>query len=349
LKAKRRGTLMTDFDILIVDDEENWRTDLKYILEGEGYSVQVASSYSEAKQALASYAFRLLIADIILRPMNPDDRGGLQLLREIREGFRDVGLIAVSGYDVPEVVEEFGPQDFFDKRCLDTQKLRERVRDLVQGTILVVEDEDNWVEMYQDILAEEGFSVRVARDFGRAFGELRRGSFRAVILDLCLGSRDGGNLYGVQLLESISDAGIPVLIVTGYAKPMLVKEIYGEYGVFSISEKRTFDSSEFRKLIKEAVETGREMLPVRLSSEERVRRERKLQELVDAILYERELPDVQSLKKQLERHRSNLRRLRELEAAKGLDAQADLSLMNQIEYEEQEIARLQDQLRRMEL
>ena len=340
---------MADFDILIVDDEENWRTDLKYILEGEGYSVQVASSYSEAKQALARHTFRLLIVDIILRPMNPADRGGLQLLREARESFRNVGLIAISGYDVPEVVGEFGPPDFFEKRCLDTQKLRERVRELVQGTVLVVEDEDNWVEIYQDILTAEGFSVRVARDFGKALGELRRGFFRAVILDLCLGSQDGSNLYGVQLLESISDAGIPVLIVTGYATPRLVKEIYRQYGVFSINEKRTFDSNEFRKLIREAVEAGRELIPGPLSSAERARREKKLQELVAAILQEMELPDVQSLKRQLESHRSNLRRLKELEAAKGLDAQADLSLMNQIEYEEQEIARLQNQLRRLEL
>jgi DNA-binding NtrC family response regulator len=340
---------MADFDILIVDDEENWRADLKYILEGEGYSVQVASSYSEAKQALASQTFRLLIVDVILRPTNPADRGGLQLLREARESLRNVGLIAISAYEVPEVAEEFGPQDFCDKRGLDTQKLRERVRELVQGTVLVVEDEDNWVETYQDILTEEGFSVRVARDFGRAFGELRRGFFRAVILDLCLGPRDGSNLYGVQLLESISDAGIPVLIITGYARPRLVKEIYREYGVFSISEKRTFESSEFRRLVKEAVEIGRDMLPGPLSSAERARRERGLQELVDAILHERELPDAQSLKRQLERHKSNLGRLKELEAAKGLDAQADLSLMNQIEHEEQEIARLRDQLHRLGL
>jgi DNA-binding NtrC family response regulator len=338
---------MTDFDILIVDDYVNWRDDLKYILEGEGYSVQVASSYSEAKQALASHTFRLLIVDVILRPTNPADRGGLQLLREVRESSRNVGLIAISGYDVPEVAKEFGPQDFFDKRCLDTQRLRERLRELVQGTVLLIEDQCNWVDIYQDILTEEGFSVRVARDFGRALGELRRGSFRAVILDLCLGSREGSNLYGVQLLESISDAGIPVLIITGYATPRLVKEIYREYGVFSIGEKRTFDSSEFRKLIKEAVETGRELIPRPLSSEERARRERRLQELVDAILYQWGPPDVQSLKRRLERHRSNLRKLRELEAAKGLDAQADLALMNQIEYEEQEIARLQDQLRRL--
>jgi DNA-binding NtrC family response regulator len=340
---------MTGFDILVVDDDENWRDDLKYILEGEGYSVQVASSYSEAKQVLASHIFRLLIVDIILRPMNPADRSGLQLLWKVRDSFRNVGLIAISGYDVPEVVEEFGPQDFFDKRCFDTQRLRERVRELIRGTVLVIEDEDNWVEIYQDILTEEGFSVQVARDFGRALGELRRGFFRAVVLDLCLGSRDGSNLYGVQLLESISDAGIPALIITGYATPKLVKEIYREYGVFSIGEKRTFDSDEFRKLIKEATETGRELIPRPLSSEERARREKKLQELVDAILHDREPQDVQSLKRQLERHKGNLRRLRELEAAKGLAAQADLSLMNQIEYEEQEIARLQDQLRRLEL
>lgn len=340
---------MADFDILIVDDEENWRADLKYILEGEGYSVQVASSYSEAKQALARHTFRLLIVDIILRTMDPADRGGLQLLREARERFRNIALIAISGYDVPEVVEEFGPPGFFEKDCLDTRKLRERVRELIQGTILVVEDEDNWVEMYQDILTEEGFSVRVARDFGRALGELRRSFFRAVILDLCLASRDGSDLYGVQLLESISDAGIPVLIVTAYATPKLVREIYREYGVFSISDKRAFDSGEFRKLIKEAVDTGRDLLPGPLPLGKRARREEKLQELVDAILHERELPDVQSLKRQLERRRSNLRRLRELEAAKGLDAQADLPLMNQIEYEEQEIARLQDQLRRLGL
>jgi hypothetical protein len=128
-----------------------------------------------------------------------------------------------------------------------------------------------------------------------------------------------------------------------------VKEIYHEYGVFGVSEKRTFDSSEFRKLIREAVETGRDLLPVPLSSEERASREKKFQELVTAILYDRELPDVQSLKRQLKRHKSNLSRLKELEAAKGMDAQADLSLMNQIEHEQQEIARLQDQLRQLGL
>ncbi len=74
---------MTDFKILIVDDEEDLCEILQFNLEGEGYSAEVAYSAEEAlKKDLAS--FNLILLDVMMGKMS-----GFKLAKVIR---KEMGL-----------------------------------------------------------------------------------------------------------------------------------------------------------------------------------------------------------------------------------------------------------------
>jgi two-component system alkaline phosphatase synthesis response regulator PhoP len=74
---------MTDFKILIVDDEEDLCEILQFNLEGEGYSAEVAYSAEEAlKKDLVS--FNLILLDVMMGKMS-----GFKLAKVIR---KEMGL-----------------------------------------------------------------------------------------------------------------------------------------------------------------------------------------------------------------------------------------------------------------
>jgi len=125
--------------------------------------------------------------------------------------------------------------------------------------ILIVEDEKNWQDLLHSIVEEEGYEAEIALSYGEALGELQRKAFSLAVVDLRLvSSTDEENLDGMALLGDAFDRRVPVIIVTGYGTPTIVKKAYGEYGVFSFLEKKSFDSSRFRELMKEAIAATKE-------------------------------------------------------------------------------------------
>jgi len=61
--------------ILLVDDDEDFTSAMRSMLEAEGYTIDTASSAAEAKSLLASHAFELLFVDLSL-----PDGSGLELI-----------------------------------------------------------------------------------------------------------------------------------------------------------------------------------------------------------------------------------------------------------------------------
>lgn len=80
-------------DILIVDDEEMIREELREALEFEDFAVTTASSAIEALEICDTAQFDVIVTDLKMPKM-----GGLDLLRELKA--RDVGskLFVVSGH-----------------------------------------------------------------------------------------------------------------------------------------------------------------------------------------------------------------------------------------------------------
>jgi DNA-binding NtrC family response regulator len=79
--------------ILVVDDEEGMCEFLQYLLEGEGYEVDVAHSGDEALTKVRSTSFDLILADIKMPGID-----GLEMLRHMREADENTVVIVMTGY-----------------------------------------------------------------------------------------------------------------------------------------------------------------------------------------------------------------------------------------------------------
>ncbi len=81
------------FNILIVDDEQEYRDVFKMILEENGYLAETAKSGSEALEKLKANNFSLVLTDLIMDEMN-----GIVLLENIKEKHPDTEVIIFTGY-----------------------------------------------------------------------------------------------------------------------------------------------------------------------------------------------------------------------------------------------------------
>lgn len=79
-------------DILVVDDVEAVRVSLSEALRGAGYNPVCAASGQEALEALAKGRFAVAVTDIWMAGID-----GLKLIKLIREGNRDLPILAMTG------------------------------------------------------------------------------------------------------------------------------------------------------------------------------------------------------------------------------------------------------------
>lgn len=78
--------------ILVVDDEEQIRTMLTYMLELEGYTVFSAKNGEEGLDFVGRLAFDLVITDMIM-PV----KDGLKFIMELVRDYPDLKILAISG------------------------------------------------------------------------------------------------------------------------------------------------------------------------------------------------------------------------------------------------------------
>ncbi len=78
--------------ILVVDDEDEVRTLLVEILRSAGYEVVSARNGNEALEQLETQNFSLVVADLVM-----PDREGIETIRDIRQGYPESKIVAVSG------------------------------------------------------------------------------------------------------------------------------------------------------------------------------------------------------------------------------------------------------------
>lgn len=96
----------TGFRVLVIDDEANWRRNVRLAVEklGEETEIDLADSYPEALHLLSTRRYDLAVVDLALRgkPANASeaDELGLLLLAEVRGGplNRDCAVIVLTGY-----------------------------------------------------------------------------------------------------------------------------------------------------------------------------------------------------------------------------------------------------------
>ncbi len=104
---------MTEFSVLIIDDEEGICESLSGIFEDEGYSVLTANSGEEALKGLREQTPDLILLDVWLTGLD-----GIQTLKEIKDMKPDIPVIMISGHGNIELAitaTRMGAYDFLEK------------------------------------------------------------------------------------------------------------------------------------------------------------------------------------------------------------------------------------------
>ena len=98
--------------ILVIEDEHETRVALRQMLKRSGYEVLEASDGEAGLEVCSREPVNLVITDILM-----PGKEGLETIRELRQDFPDVRIIAISGsgYRYLQMAEEFGAHRTFSK------------------------------------------------------------------------------------------------------------------------------------------------------------------------------------------------------------------------------------------
>jgi DNA-binding NtrC family response regulator len=130
--------LQTAANILVVDDQPNWRLALRTLLESEGFAVKQASSFEEAEALVAVSTFDVAVLDIRLADEITYNVEGLELLRVIKKNCPHTRVIILTGY--PESLKEEPEADILvlkvpEGSTFDSGDFKMQVRKLVNESI----------------------------------------------------------------------------------------------------------------------------------------------------------------------------------------------------------------------
>ncbi len=131
-------------DILIIDDEDDIRTQIAGILADEGYQTREAANSTDGFDEITARRPSLLILDVWL---NNSELDGLQMLEVIRRDHTNLQVVVISGhatFDMAVSATKMGAYDFISKpfksdeliltveRAIEEARLRRENRDLQQ-------------------------------------------------------------------------------------------------------------------------------------------------------------------------------------------------------------------------
>jgi CheY-like chemotaxis protein len=136
---------------LIVEDNPQWQSKIKHILEEEGCQVDIAGDYSEAIDKLTSQVYHLATVDIRLSDLDAADVQGRDLVDIVRRLRQSVDVIFISAYgssaETRRAAFDLGARDFIDKGDFQPQHLRLRVRRILRRIIYVTADVDTGADV----------------------------------------------------------------------------------------------------------------------------------------------------------------------------------------------------------
>jgi DNA-binding NarL/FixJ family response regulator len=141
-------------DVLIVEDNAQWRDLYTELLPATDYCLHFAVSYAEARGELQRGAFALAVVDLNLASSEArlENRDGYRLLQATRQ--RGVPTVVVSGLDDPEEVdrayEEHGVFAFIEKALFDRRafvRLVDQALRAVDAPALAFESNDRLAEL----------------------------------------------------------------------------------------------------------------------------------------------------------------------------------------------------------
>ncbi len=120
--------------ILVVDDDTDFRTGLRFALEMKGYQVEEAANGQEALERLTEKPPLLVLLDLQMPVMN--GREMLQRMRAQTE-LTDVPVVIISGFGFEWEAELMGAQGYIGKP-FEAQELEKTIANLLKPRLVSV-------------------------------------------------------------------------------------------------------------------------------------------------------------------------------------------------------------------
>ncbi len=187
--------------VLLIDDEEGIREALDEFLQGEGYEVTLAENGEKALALFSKNDFSLVITDMMMPGM-----GGIETMRRMKKAKPDTKVLIVSGLPDPQAFEGMmavsqGTAEGFVSKPFKPADLRNALAKLKErevvgsfglpvtcamprkASILVVDDEEDYLEFVTAYLTLLGHEVKGTESGHEALSLMEENTFDVVVTD----------------------------------------------------------------------------------------------------------------------------------------------------------------------
>ncbi len=203
---------MRKLQILIVEDDQDFAKSMTDILESQGHIVQLAVSGEEAISVFQKQNFDVAFMDVKLPGKN-----GVESFLEIHKSKPKAKVVMMTAYSVKQLLDEAVENGAWGilHKPFDTEHLLETLGRIKSHSILIADDDPDFVHTIIDMLESKGYTVYVARDGKEAIERIKSNNINVLLLDLRMPLLSGLETY-IELKKS--GYTVPTIIVTAYAR-----------------------------------------------------------------------------------------------------------------------------------
>lgn len=201
--------------ILVVDDDRRIVQTTVDILKIKGYEALAAFTGEEGVEMVKSDA-----PDCVLMDIKMPGISGVEAMKQMKAIQPALPVVLVSAYATDSLMKEAKDAGAYAvlSKPLNLQMILSFLALLrKEESVLVVDDDPNFLRTLKDVLTLRGFHVETESEPQKAMGDLEKDYKLVVLLDLKLGA-----INGLDVLQQIRAkyASKPVVLVTGYRQEM---------------------------------------------------------------------------------------------------------------------------------
>jgi len=225
--------------ILIVDDDGGMCETLSDIMEDSGYRTVIALDGYEAMQKVKEMDFDVILMDIRMPGMD-----GVETFKQIKSIQPGTAVVMMTAYAVEDLIEEALREGAYGviHKPFDIERMMDLIEGVKEGgLILVVDDDRDNCEFFQDVLEARGYQVSIALSGEEAIEIARDNSYDMVFIDMKLPTMNSLETY--LAIKELQPQTVTVMMtayhqeVDGLVEEALRKDAYTcFYKPFDIEE-----------------------------------------------------------------------------------------------------------------
>lgn len=197
--------------VLVIDDDRDHAESITDILSMRGHAVETAFSGEEGLEIFRNRDFDIVFMDVKLPGMN-----GVETFFEFKKIRPDARVMMMTGYSLEKLIAEaieHGALGVLRKPFAIPDLLRVLDQAKPRGIVLVADDDAEFADSLESILAQHGYRVMIASTGREALALAADDKVNCLVLDLAMPALTGIDVY-CQLKEA--GKSTPTVFVTGF-------------------------------------------------------------------------------------------------------------------------------------